>query len=77
MHCMELSFSRRSGGVELQVHIPHELPYGLEVPSVLATALAVASSQRQILACHTYRHHQGVVATMRISCCNSELTGIW
>ena len=42
--------------MELQVHVPHELPHSLKVPSMLTAALAVAGSQRQILACHSCRH---------------------
>ena len=43
---------RGGGGVELQVHVPHQLPHRLQVAAVLAALLAVPARLSQVLACH-------------------------
>lgn len=43
---------RGVGGVELQVHVPHQLPHRLQVAAVLTALPAVPGRLSQVLACH-------------------------
>ena len=43
---------RGSGGMELQVHIPHQLPHRLQVAIVQTAFLAVPGCLGQVLPCH-------------------------